>query len=102
MARYRVDNRFLSEEEYEAHLNASAGGWAFLLTWVALCVASYTFVSNHPEWPRAARFALSVVVPFFVAAPLRRAGRLVRHVVAVVVAVLVLALIVGFLWNLTG
>lgn len=99
MARYRVGNKYLSQEEYDAEQDWKWGVGLFLFGAFATGYLFHTYVVNL-LWNDIIRFIITVVPSIGVGYLLVRFRRFIRILIGLAVALLIIAVIVNILINM--
>ncbi|MDY0096208.1 MAG: hypothetical protein RBT80_26225 [Candidatus Vecturithrix sp.] len=97
-AYYKVDNRILSESEYEAERNWIWGFWLFIIG--ALACGNFIFDHIPQEWSKEMRFGILVLGSIMSGLILAYVATYIRMMFYVLLGVGVLVMVGGWLWNL--
>jgi hypothetical protein len=100
MARYRLGNSYLSEEEYEKALDERFGCLAALATTLAVALTMSTIVGD-PGWPKAMRFALSSGTSLLASVIVFRFARALRRFLMLIVGFAVITGALYLLWRIS-
>ena len=96
MARYRVGDKYLSEEEYQDDIDSK---FVFLLFIVGCLVTGFLVNRGlvNPEWHTAIRFIVTVVPALFVGGLLAFFHRLVAKIILTLIIILILIVVVALI-----
>lgn len=98
MARYRVGNSYLSEEEYEDHLSQE---WKQKIFWVSALIVGFVcyFLTSNMEWPKYIRFGLIIISAFGSGYLLAKFSEIVRVVIFISIVGFIVLFIGGLIWE---
>ncbi|NUU68868.1 hypothetical protein HQN64_22605 [Enterobacteriaceae bacterium BIT-l23] len=96
MARYRVGNRFLSQEEYDAEQDGKWMPGLFLVGALGSGFLLHTYVVN-PAWHAAICFIVTVFPAVVIGCLLARFRRIIIMLIDLGIALLVIAVVIGIL-----
>lgn len=97
MARHRVGDSYLSDEEYETHVSESWAGGLFFVGIIVAGVTCYILTMNE-EWPKFIRFGLIVVSAVGTGFLLARFSEAIRIIVCIAIALGIIAIVGNLIW----
>jgi hypothetical protein len=92
MARYRIGNRFLSQEEYDAEMDWRWVCGLFLIGAIGTGILVHSYFVN-PEWHKLIRFLVTVIPSIAIGFLLVR----LRYFIMVLVGLLILLFVVSLI-----
>lgn len=96
MARYRIGNRFLSQEEYDAEMDWRWVCGLFLIGAIGTGTLVHSYFVN-PEWHKLIRFLVTVIPAIAIGVLLVRLRYFIMVLVGLLILLFVVALIVSII-----
>lgn len=98
MARYRVGNKYLSQEEYNEEQDSKLKFWLFLIGAAVSGFLIHKYVVNL-EWHNFIRFLVTIAPSVTVGYLLARFRQFVIMTIGAVVGLLVIAIVISILYE---
>lgn len=97
MARYRIGNRYLSQDEYDAEMDWKWVCGLFLVGTIVTGWLVHTYLVN-PDWHKAIRFIVTTVPAVVMGVVLVK----LRHYIQIIVGLIVLLIGVGIVISIVA
>lgn len=94
MARYRIGNRFLSQEEYDSEMDWRWVCGLFLIGAIGTGMLVHAYVVS-PEWHKVIRFLVTVIPSIAIGVLLVRLRRFIMVLVGLLAILFVISLVVS-------
>lgn len=99
MARYRVGNKYLSQEEFDEEQDWKWGFGLFIFGAFLTGFLFHTFVVN-PVWHDIIRFIVTVAPSIAVGCLLVRFRKLIRMIIGLIIILIVIAVVISILMSM--
>jgi len=98
MARYKVGNSYLSEEEYDDHLSQE---WKQKVFWVSALIVGFAcyFLTSNMEWPKYIRLGVILIGAFGTGYLLAKFSEIVRIIIFITIASFIVLFVGGIIWE---
>lgn len=98
MARYRVGDSYLSEEEYDEYCSRD---WRYKVFFVAALVAGITcyFLTSNMDWPKYIRFSAIIISAFSVGYLLAKFSEIIRFIFYIGIVGFIIFFVGGLIWE---
>lgn len=98
MARHRVGDSYLSEEEYDEHISTTWKGCLFLIGALVAGIACYFFTKDM-GWPKYVRFSSIIFSAIATGYMLAKISEIIRTIVAIIIVGGILAIVGAVIWD---
>ncbi len=101
MARYRVGNKYLSEQEYEDHIDGNWGFWLFIIGLIcgfslAHNVISYFEINYLEKWQQFSIITCTSIAGGYLFSKLQK---IIQNLLFYALVCLILAAVCSFIWD---